>query len=81
MLFVNFLKKNAEAGQAFFKKLLLVLFISQSRRDRYRQCLCLEQSKIHQTSSGYGICMFLKGFMKIFFHYVLMMYVKPYELT
>ena len=24
MLFVNFLKKNAEAGQAFFKKLLLV---------------------------------------------------------
>ena len=25
MLFVNFLKKNAEAGQAFFKKLLLVL--------------------------------------------------------
>ena len=32
MLFVKFLKKNAEAGQAFFKKLLLVilyaLFIS-----------------------------------------------------
>ena len=26
MLFVNFLKKNAEAGQAFFKKLLLVEF-------------------------------------------------------
>ena len=30
----------------------LVLFISHSRRDRYRQCLCLEQSKIRQTSSG-----------------------------
>ena len=27
MLFVNFLKKNAEAGQAFFKKLLLVLYV------------------------------------------------------
>ena len=27
MLFVNFLKKNAEAGQAFFKKLLLVCHI------------------------------------------------------
>ena len=27
MLFGNFLKKNAEAGQAFFKKLLLVLNI------------------------------------------------------
>ena len=26
MLFINFLKKNAEAGQAFFKKLLLVYF-------------------------------------------------------
>ena len=33
----------------------LILFISHSRRDRYRQCLCLEQSKIRQTSSGHGI--------------------------
>ena len=31
MLFVNFLKKNAEAGQAFFKKLLLVLPIVTSK--------------------------------------------------
>ena len=30
----------------------LILFISHSRGDRYRQCLCLEQSKIRQTSSG-----------------------------
>ena len=31
MLFVNFLKKNAEAGQAFFKKLLLVsIYICKS---------------------------------------------------
>ena len=30
MLFVNFLKKNAEAGQAFFKKLLLVLHYLQT---------------------------------------------------
>ena len=31
---------------------VLILFISHSRRDRYRQCLCLEQLKIRQTSSG-----------------------------
>ena len=31
---------------------VLILYISHSRGDRYRQYLCLEQSKIHQTSSG-----------------------------
>ena len=31
---------------------LLILFISHIHGDRYRQCLCLEQSKIRQTSSG-----------------------------
>ena len=31
---------------------VLILFISHSRGDRYRQCLCLEQSKIRHTSSG-----------------------------
>ena len=37
MLFVNFLKKNAEAGQAFFKKLLLVFIyyiLQQWRKGR-----------------------------------------------
>ena len=31
---------------------VVILFISHSRGDRYRQCLCLGQSKIRQTSSG-----------------------------
>ena len=31
---------------------VLILFISHSRGDRYRQCLCLGQSKIRQASSG-----------------------------
>ena len=31
---------------------VLILFISHCRGDGYRQCLCLEQSKIRQTSSG-----------------------------
>ena len=34
---------------------LLILFISHSRRDRYRQCLCLGQSKLRQASSGHGV--------------------------
>ena len=33
----------------------LILFISHSHGDRYRQCFCLEQSKIRQTSSGQSI--------------------------
>ena len=33
----------------------LILFISHSRGDRRPQCLCLEQSKIRQTSSGHGV--------------------------
>ena len=31
---------------------VLILFISHSRGDGYPQCLCLEQLKIRQTSSG-----------------------------
>ena len=34
---------------------VLILFISHSRGDRYRQCLCLEQSKIRQASSGQSV--------------------------
>ena len=37
MLFVNFLKKNAEAGQAFLKKLLLVQIL-QTHNVRYQFC-------------------------------------------
>ena len=45
MLFVNFLKKNAEAGQAFFKKLLLV-YIS-----RHAKLYCASLF-LHKVSRG-----------------------------
>ena len=43
---------HTASGQRVF-----ILFISHSRGDRYRQCLCLEQSKIRQTSSGRVVIM------------------------
>ena len=52
MLFVNFLKKNAEAGQAFFKKLLLVQ--SSNAADRMKSLiwpLLRKRNRMYETTS------------------------------